>query len=231
MNTIDKFLNKISLDERITDGIFEITNNDHLDIFQEYLEKMGATTDESIEFRNKMIEGKHPERQAYNTNGILVTFPTPEYKQRALQRGTHFEKNPKAGQSNLKFTPQGSVKAPPAPTPPPAPAAPVAPAAVPTTEPAPAAPAAPVAPPPPKVVTTPVLVLPAEEIKRREEEETKAAQSEYVEKILSTEGSYTLQEAKNLNFYKKGNNWFSPDGEYVGTQTYDEHKDVVLISK
>jgi hypothetical protein len=46
-------------------------------------------------------KGKHPERQAYNKNGLLVTFPTPEYKARALAKGTHFEKNPKVGQSNL----------------------------------------------------------------------------------------------------------------------------------
>lgn len=46
-------------------------------------------------------KGKHPERQAYNKNGLLVTFPTPEYKARAIAKGTHFEKNPKAGQSNL----------------------------------------------------------------------------------------------------------------------------------
>lgn len=46
-------------------------------------------------------KGKHPERQAYNKNGLLVTFPTPEYKARAIAKGTHFEKNPKVGQSNL----------------------------------------------------------------------------------------------------------------------------------
>jgi hypothetical protein len=48
-----------------------------------------------------MLEGKYPERQAYNTNGILVTFPTPEYKQKAIARGTHFEENPKRGQANV----------------------------------------------------------------------------------------------------------------------------------
>lgn len=58
-----------------------------------------------VEFVNEISviveKGKHPERQAYNKNGILVTFPTPEYKARAIARGTHFEKNPKAAQSNL----------------------------------------------------------------------------------------------------------------------------------
>ena len=133
MNTIiEKFLNKISLDERVSNGIFEIENNDHLDIFQEYLQNLGASEEESIHARNRMIEGKFPDRQAYNKNGILVTFPTPEYKQRALQRGTHFEKNPKAGQTNLQFTtPSTSDPAPATPAPAPATTAPAL--AVPTS--------------------------------------------------------------------------------------------------
>lgn len=77
MNTIvEKFLNKISLDERISNGTFEIDNNNHLDIFQEYLQNMEASKEESITARNRMLEGRFPERQAYNNNGILVTFPT-----------------------------------------------------------------------------------------------------------------------------------------------------------
>jgi len=51
---------------------------------------------------------KHPERQAYNKNGILVTFPTPEYKQRAIKRGTHTEENPKASQANIDFPQDGA---------------------------------------------------------------------------------------------------------------------------
>ena len=133
MNTIiEKFLNKISLDERVSNGIFEIENNDHLDIFQEYLQNLGASEEESIHARNRMIEGKFPDRQAYNKNGILVTFPTPEYKQRALQRGTHFEKNPKAGQTNLQFTTPSTSALAPA-TPDPAPATPAPAPAVPTS--------------------------------------------------------------------------------------------------
>jgi hypothetical protein len=58
-------------------------------------------------------KGKHPERQAYNKNGLLVTFPTPEYKARAIAKGTHFEKNPKSSQTNLfgggQQAPQGAA--------------------------------------------------------------------------------------------------------------------------
>jgi hypothetical protein len=64
---------------------------------------LNSNVDSNIvnQYLNKMLEGKYPERQAYNTNGILVTFPTPEYKQKAIARGTHFEENPKRGQANV----------------------------------------------------------------------------------------------------------------------------------
>jgi hypothetical protein len=41
-----------------------------------------------------MVEGKYPERQAFNKDGVLVTFPTPQHKAKAISRGTHFEENP-----------------------------------------------------------------------------------------------------------------------------------------
>ena len=221
MNTIiEKFLNKISLDERVSNGIFEIENNDHLDIFQEYLQNLGASEEESIHARNRMIEGKFPDRQAYNKNGILVTFPTPEYKQRALQRGTHFEKNPKAGQTNLQFTtPSTSDPAPATPTP--APATPAPTPATPAPTPATTAPT-PATPAPALAVPTSTTV----------DKETKRAQEKYVEKILTTESTiYTIREAKMLNFYKKGNSWYDQGGELIGVQFFDESKNTFLIRK
>ena len=103
MKTIDKLLNKICLDERIQDGTFQMENDNHMDILQEYLERYGLTKEESDGIRNRMLEGKFPERQAYNKNGILVTFPTPEYKKRALERGTHFEKDLTKKEPNITF--------------------------------------------------------------------------------------------------------------------------------
>lgn len=115
INVLDKILTDICLDERVQDGIFDIGNNVHMEVFREYLCKKGIPKNTVNEIVNLVVEkGKHPERQAWNKNGILVTFPTPEYKQRALQRGTHFEKNPKAGQTNLFG---GGQTAPQAPTP------------------------------------------------------------------------------------------------------------------
>ena len=62
--------------------------------------------------------------------------------------------------------------------------------------------------------------------------ETKKAQEEYVEKILTTESlTYTIEEAKKLNFYKKDRVWYSHDGEFIGTQFFDESKNTFLIRK
>jgi hypothetical protein len=103
---IDKIINNICLDERIQDGTFDIDNNDHMGVFREYLIKRGIDEQVVREFSNLVLEkGKHPERQAYNNNGILVTFPTPEYKERALKKGTHFENDPTKPASNV-FEPE-----------------------------------------------------------------------------------------------------------------------------
>ena len=101
------------------------------------------------------MEGKHPERQAYNKDGLLITFPTPKHKQDALTAGTHFEKDPTKAASNLFTTPETNPSNPqasePVPTPPP-PTSPDAqpqqtaaatPAAAPAPQPAPPAPLAP----------------------------------------------------------------------------------------
>lgn len=114
-NIIDKIIIDLSLDSRISDGIFDIKNNNHIQYLCEYL--VGKDIDEDIvyEFIQPLMEkGKFPERQAFNRDGLLVTFPTPAYKQRALKRGTHFEKDPRAAQSNLFG---GGQKAPNQPTP------------------------------------------------------------------------------------------------------------------
>lgn len=99
---MEKLLNNVCLDERIVDGTFDITNNDHIDVMREFLVKRGIDENVVREFTNRVVEGgKHPERQAYNANGILVTFPTPQHKQNAIRRGTHFEKDPTKGKPNL----------------------------------------------------------------------------------------------------------------------------------
>ena len=101
-NIIDQILNEVCLDERIPDGIFDMSNSLHMEALLENL-----TTEHQIPvndakaIHNKLIEGKYPERQAYNRDGLLVTFPTPQHKARAIARGTHFEKDPTLGKTDM----------------------------------------------------------------------------------------------------------------------------------
>ena len=106
MTIIEKILNQVSVDPRIKNGLFEISCNEHMEALRDYLTGKGIPTHEVVDFSNRVLEGKYPERQAYNKDGLLVTFPTPEYKQRAIQRGTHFEKKPVV-QTNLFDKPPG----------------------------------------------------------------------------------------------------------------------------
>ena len=98
---LEKIINDVSLDERVSNGMFSIEEATHMDALREYLSKRGIDENTVKSFSNKVLEGKYPERQAFNSDGILVTFPTPEYKAEAIKRGTHFEKDPTKGQSNL----------------------------------------------------------------------------------------------------------------------------------
>ena len=111
---VEKVLNDVSLDPRIVDGMFNIEENLHMDVLREYLSKKGIEESVVVEFSNKVVEGKYPERQAYNAKGILVTFPTPEYKQAAIERGTHFEEDPTKKPSNVfqTSTPAAAPKQP-----------------------------------------------------------------------------------------------------------------------
>lgn len=105
----DKILSEVALDSRINDGIFRLEEDEHMTVFREYLVNKGIDEANVVEFCNKVLEGKYPERQAFNANGILVTFPTPEYKAEAIKAGTHFEKDPTKGQSNLFKKPSTST--------------------------------------------------------------------------------------------------------------------------
>lgn len=114
---IDKILSEVSLDRRVSNGIFSIEEDTHMEALREFLVNKGLTESDTISFSNKVLEGKYPERQAYNTKGILVTFPTPEYKAAAIKKGTHFEKNPSAKAQNVfQHTPHASGEKAPEPT-------------------------------------------------------------------------------------------------------------------
>jgi hypothetical protein len=91
---IDKIFSDVCLDERVSGGIFKMEEETHMDALRARLIQRGLTNEESVQITNRMLEGRFPERQAYNKDGVLVTFPTPQHKQRAIQRGTHMEKSP-----------------------------------------------------------------------------------------------------------------------------------------
>jgi hypothetical protein len=111
---IEKVLNDMSIDPRIPNGIFDIANTQHVGYLCEYLMGKGIESEIVYEFANVLLEkGKFPERQAYNRNGILVTFPTPEYKKEAIKAGTHFEDDPTKGQPNLFQNDKPPATAPP----------------------------------------------------------------------------------------------------------------------
>jgi hypothetical protein len=104
----DTFINLIILEwaSKSSNGLItEEYSESDLEVLHEIVINQGIGYNEAVDFVNDVSilseKGKHPERQAYNRKGILVTFPTPEYKARALAKGTHFEKDPRASQSNL----------------------------------------------------------------------------------------------------------------------------------
>jgi hypothetical protein len=94
-------LERANADILIENGVLDISKQEHIEIIREHLINLNIDDNTITYYLNKMVEGRFPERQAYNANGILVTFPTPEYKQKAIARGSHFEENPKKGQVNV----------------------------------------------------------------------------------------------------------------------------------
>lgn len=126
---IDTVLSDVCADHRVKNGSFDLANPKHLDVLREYV--VDYTDDEFAEelfnemkrvvdgylsivesaemFKHMGIvdEGNYPERQAYNENGVLVTFPDAESKKAAIERGSHFE-NPPGGSSSGSETDDGS---------------------------------------------------------------------------------------------------------------------------
>lgn len=211
MNILSELIEQICLDSRIKDGIFSLDNNDHLNILQEYLQtELNINEQQAQELRNAVLEGKYPDRQAYNANGLLVTFPTPEYKQRAISRGTHFEENPKkaAGASVFEPQPEQPAQQPSSPEP-----QQTTPTSSTTTTP-----------------TEPKPETPAEKDKNEPDLRTsqeKQADAQVIQKILTTE--YTLDEAKSNGFYRKGSIWYTNEGTEVGVARYVEDLGKIII--
>jgi hypothetical protein len=221
---VSALLSELCLDRRVDDGIFDIFNNDHMEILREKFSEMGIPKGEVVEYANKVIEGKYPERQAYNSKGILVTFPNPEYKQRALKRRTHFEEDPTKGQTNLDFN---------------APAQPVQEPTSPNEKPIEIEPGA--QQPNQQVQgqdpmqggssagsqTGSSAGSQSDDLATRSPDQKEKDAAE-IEKILTME--FTLEEATSNNWIRNKNRWYNVDGQLVGCEWYNvnSHKTTIL---
>jgi len=111
---IDSILSESSVDPRIENGIFDIHNFEHMQIMAEHMKSHGVDSGIISEVIDGLAvdEGKHPERQAYNKDGWLVTFPSAEYKQNAIKKGTHYSSDPTHGKGgmNLYYKKRGKQK-------------------------------------------------------------------------------------------------------------------------
>ena len=114
---IDEFISRIigeaALDARIPDGMVDLKNGDHIQVVAETMYDICENEEIVNEFVNTFInEGKYPDRQAFNKDGWLVTFPSKEYRDAAIKRGTHAISDPTHGKGgmNLYYKRKGKQK-------------------------------------------------------------------------------------------------------------------------
>ena len=194
-------VNEIGCDSRIKNGTLDLKNEDHVFVLQEYLEKAGYDINEIVEKTARLFEaGRFPERQAYNKDGILVTFPNKQYRDRAVNKGTHFAENPKKAQTNIFNTDseQGDGEQT-------------------SSEKSKSQP----------ITLDQTLekdIVSDKDTDERTPREKK--QDAYgVEAILMGQTplvNYSVDEAKTCGFYRKGLNWYDTEGSLIGEQVYDE---------
>ena len=202
-------VNEIGCDSRIKNGTLDLKNEDHVFVLQEYLEKAGYDINEIVEKTARLFEaGRFPERQAYNKDGILVTFPNKQYRDRAVNKGTHFAENPKKAQTNIFNTDseQGDGEQT-------------------SSEKSKSQP----------ITLDQTLekdIVSDKDTDERTPREKK--QDAYgVEAILMGQTplvNYSVDEAKTCGFYKKGFNWYDTEGSLVGEQIYDETRGQSIIT-
>ena len=110
---VEEIISDAALDTRISDGMVNLKNSEHIQVIAEVMYNRDIDVDTINEFVEKfMDEGKYPERQAYNKDGWLVTFPSAEYKQKAIKKGTHYGSDPTHGKGgmNLYYKKRGKQK-------------------------------------------------------------------------------------------------------------------------
>lgn len=113
-NVLDRVFAEVCLDERISDGVFRMDEESHMEALRDYFLKKGIAREAVVHVTNRMVEGRFPDRQAYRKeDGILVTWPSPQHKQKAMQKtpGKYTEQNPnpnKDSKPEQKTAPPGS---------------------------------------------------------------------------------------------------------------------------
>jgi hypothetical protein len=202
-------VNDICCDSRIKDGVLRLENPDHVFIVQEYLEKAGYSLNEIVDKTANLFEaGRFPDRQAYNKDGILVTFPSKEYRDRAVNKGTHFAENPKKAQSNI-FTTPGDLSS------------------VGATEEKPEE-------KPDSVSIDKEVQKDVEADDGVDSRTPKEKQQDAVANVAILKGqtplvNYSVDEAIKYGFYRKGMIWFNTEGQLIGEQVFDEYTKSPII--
>jgi hypothetical protein len=104
-NIIDQILLDVCLDKRVQNGVVDFNNELHLEVLAENLFDRGLEPKIVAEIINSMTlrDGKYPDRQAFNKEGWLVTFPSPAYKMAAIKKGTHYETDPTHGEGGMNL--------------------------------------------------------------------------------------------------------------------------------
>lgn len=111
---IENLITECECDSRIENGVFDLYNTDHLIVLSEHMIGLGISENDIEQFIHEtgVVEGKYPERQAYNKEGWLVTFPSKEYRDAAIKKRTHFGSDPTHGKGgmNLYYKRKGKQK-------------------------------------------------------------------------------------------------------------------------
>lgn len=201
-------LNDVCCDNRIKNGVIDLKNADHVFVLQEYLENAGFDIETIVDKTAQLFEaGRFPDRQAYNKDGILVTFPNKEYRDRAINKGTHFAENPKKADTNIFVTPPEDVEQ---------------------------KPEEPKGNVPVDVELNKDVESEKKDSYKDRTPTEKVADAKAVDYILTGETplvNYSVDEAKRFGFYNKGLTWYDTDGNLIGEQIFDETNNKPFIKK
>lgn len=102
---LHSILLETAIDNRVPSGVVDVHNDIHRMVIAEKMIDRGIDPKIVQEVVNKLAitDGKYPERQAYNKEGWLVTFPTPAHKDAAIKKKTHFASDPTHGQGGMNL--------------------------------------------------------------------------------------------------------------------------------